>query len=165
MIEHQNANIIGIDPGVDGAICVIPPTAMHVRTYPFKNQTLRDIVKVIQKEVSADPAIMFIERVGARPGQGASAMFTFGKVVGHLEAIAACYGVPMYEVEPKEWQKGLGLGGTGLSYTERKKYFKRKAEAWFPHLSINLSNADAILIAHYAYQKRYYGKVAPPPSG
>lgn len=158
MIEYTTANVIGIDPGVDGGACVIPATGMNIRVYQFKNQSLRDIVKMFQHELT-DPAIMFVEKVGVRPGQGAKAMFTFGKGVGHLEAIAACYSTPLYEVEPKAWQKGLGLGGTGLSYVDRKKMFKRKAEQWFPHLNVNLSNADAILIAHYAWQRRYFGKL------
>src|SRR5262249_42189278 len=48
-----------------------------------------------------------IERGQAMPEQGSSSGFKYGKAVGSLEAVGACYEIPMTIIEPAVWKRAL----------------------------------------------------------
>jgi len=49
-----------------------------------------------------------IEDVAARPGQGVSSMFRFGRATGALEGALAALKIPTTFVSPARWKKDLG---------------------------------------------------------
>lgn len=152
----MTTHIIGIDPGADGAMAILSPG--HLLTvYPFKNKTWRDIADDFIPASFNPKNQVYLEKVGAMPGQGTTSMFTFGKNVGFLIGLFTAYKEPWEEVTPQTWQKALSLGFVKGGKTQRKNAHKAKAQALFPGHHITLATCDAVLIAEYGYRKQYGG--------
>ena len=155
--------IIGIDPGISGAICffedgqVIEIIDMPVMADGKKNkrqingpQTYNEILKRINKFQKKD-IIVIIEQVSAMPGQGVTSMFNFGQSFGVLKGICSAMQLSMFFVRPAKWKKYFGLIKT------EKDASRTKVIEIFPYISSQLSRkkdsnkADAVLIASFFY--------------
>ena len=156
--------IIGIDPGISGAICffkngkIIDVIEMPTMAEGKKNkrqvngsQIYNEISKRINK-IEIQNTRVVIEQVSAMPGQGVTSMFNFGQSFGILKGICSAMQLPMYFVRPAKWKKYFGL------INSEKDASRTKAIEIFPYFSSNLSKkkdsnkADAILIASYYYE-------------
>ena len=155
--------IIGIDPGISGAICFFEDgqvkeiIEMPVMADGKKNkrqingpQTYNEILKRINKFQKKD-IIVVIEQVSAMPGQGVTSMFNFGQSFGVLKGICSAMQLSMHFVRPAKWKKYFGLIKT------EKDASRTKVIEIFPYISSQLSRkkdsnkADAILIASFFY--------------
>ena len=155
--------IIGIDPGISGALCFFEDGQvkeiidMPVMADGKKNkrqingpQTYNEISKRINKFPKKD-IIVVIEQVSAMPGQGVTSMFNFGQSFGVLKGICSAMQLSMYFVRPVKWKKYFGLIKT------EKDASRTKVIEIFPYISSQLSRkkdsnkADAILIASFFY--------------
>jgi crossover junction endodeoxyribonuclease RuvC len=149
--------VAGIDPGKSGALAI---------TYPDGSVQAFDVprVKLKGKDVPAwqewqrswsgafDFAgvdLVVIEDVAARPGQGVTSMFTFGRTLGFAHALAVASGASVQMVTPSVWKGKLGL------LNSSKEASREKATALYPK-SVGLldrvkddGRAEAILLAHY----------------
>ena len=160
--------IIGIDPGISGAICffqngeitdVIDMPSMadgkknkrQINSQQVFNEISERIINIPKKEI-----IVVIEQVSAMPGQGVTSMFNFGQSFGVLKGICSAMQLSMYFVRPAKWKKYYGLIKT------EKDASRTKVIEIFPYISSELSKkkdsnkADAILIANFfnnTYQK------------
>ena len=153
--------IIGIDPGISGAICF------------FENGEIKDVIDMpvmadgkknkkqingsqIFNEIStriknykAENINVVIEQVSAMPGQGVTSMFNFGQSFGVLKGICAAMQLPIFLVRPAKWKKHFEL------INSQKDSSRTKAIQMFPKISSHLSRkkdankADAILIASF----------------
>ena len=153
--------IIGIDPGISGAICFFEdgkvqeiidmPTMAEgkknkrqVNGPQIYNEISLRVNKLQKKEI-----IIVIEQVSAMPGQGVTSMFNFGQSFGVLKGICSAMQLSMYFVRPAKWKKYFNL------INSEKDASRTKAIEVFPYFSSNLSKkkdtnkADAILIASY----------------
>ena len=160
--------IIGIDPGISGAICffvdgkVIEVINMPTMTEGKKNkkqvngaQVYNEISKQVKKFESRDKSRnirVIIEQVSAMPGQGVTSMFNFGQSFGILKGICSAMQLPMYFVRPAKWKKYFNL------INSEKDASRTRAIEIFPYFSSQLSKkkdankADAILIANFYYE-------------
>lgn len=156
---RSSAIFAGIDPGKTGALAIL---------YPDNTAEFFDVprVKLRNKDVPAyaewqtDWSIAMglagvefalIEDVAARPGQGVSSMFKFGRTLGFAHAIVL--GVrPRPAVQfttPTQWKAKLGL------LNSSKGASREKAVNLFPSVEGRLTRvkddgrAEALLIAHY----------------
>jgi len=151
-------NIIGIDPGKSGGIAVIADlvTGPHVDTCKLSG-TERDIYDALepycQWVLQGVPCKAYIEKVHARPGQGVTSMFTFGRNYGFLRGLLIALGIPFEEVTPQKWQKAMGCMSKG-----DKNVTKQKAQQLFPDLKITHATADALLIAEYGRRTEKRGE-------
>jgi len=155
--------IIGIDPGISGAICFFEDGQvkeiidMPVMSDGKKNkrqingpQTYNEILKRINKFQKKD-IIVIIEQVSAMPGQGVTSMFNFGQSFGVLKGICSAMQLSMFFVRPAKWKKYFGLIKT------EKDASRTKVIEIFPYISSQLSRkkdsnkADAVLIASFFY--------------
>ena len=153
--------IIGIDPGITGAICffedgkIIDVVEMPNMAEGKKNkrqvngaQIYHEIYKRIKNLEKKDIKVV-IEQVAAMPGQGVTSMFNFGQSFGVLKGICAAMQIPMYFVRPAKWKKYFNL------INSEKDASRTKAIEMFPKISSILSKkkdankADAILIASF----------------
>ncbi len=154
--------IIGIDPGLTGAIAVIdhgliidihdmPVTAkVSGKGNQVNAALLADIFEEISDTYTREPHVIktvVIERVGAMPEQGVSSMFSFGRSLGVVEGVIAAQGWPVEWVTPQKWKKKFGLIGKDKDaartlcieqHPSQIVYFKRKKD---------IGRADALLIA------------------
>ena len=158
--------IIGIDPGISGAICffengkIIDVVEMPTMTEGKKNkkqvngsQIYNEISKRINK-VDVENIRVVIEQVSAMPGQGVTSMFNFGQSFGILKGICSAMQLPMFFVRPAKWKKYFSL------INSEKDASRTRAIEMFPYFSSYLSKkkdsnkADAILIASF-YNETY----------
>ena len=156
--------IIGIDPGINGAICffkngtVIDLLDMPTMSVGKKNksqvngsQIFNEVKKVTLNENKKE-VLAVIEQVSAMPGQGVTSMFNFGQSFGVLKGVFSAMQIPMDFVTPVKWKKFFNLINTN------KDSSRTKAIEIFPYISSKLSRkkdankADAILIASFYYQ-------------
>jgi len=155
--------IIGIDPGISGAICFFEDgqvkeiIEMPVMADGKKNkrqingpQVYNEILKKINKFQKKD-IIVVIEQVSAMPGQGVTSMFNFGQSFGVLKGICSAMQLSMFFIRPAKWKKYFGLIKT------EKDASRTKVIEIFPYISSELSRkkdsnkADAVLIASFFY--------------
>ena len=160
--------IIGIDPGISGAICFFKngevkeildmPTMAEgkknkrqINGPQIYNEISKRIINIPKKEV-----VVVIEQVSAMPGQGVTSMFNFGQSFGVLKGICSAMQLSMHFVRPAKWKKYFNLIKT------KKDASRTKVIEIFPYISSQLSRkkdsnkADAILIASFynnTYQK------------
>lgn len=146
---YKDRLIIGIDPGAAGGIGVYSITQGRLIMAIKMPETPTDLLAFLK--LHSLNSKCYLEKVGGIPGNGANAMFNFGRGYGHLEmALLACR-IPTETVTPQKWQKEFQLGGCGktMSKTEWKNKLKAKAQQLFPTFNVTLATCDAMLIALY----------------
>tara|TARA_B100000029_G_C16768738_1_gene664682 strand:- start:7 stop:501 length:495 start_codon:yes stop_codon:yes gene_type:complete len=153
--------IIGIDPGISGAICF------------FENGEVKDVIEMPSmadgkknkrqvngsqiyneifsriKDLPKKNIFVVVEQVSAMPGQGVTSMFNFGQSFGIIKGICSAMQLSIHFVRPAKWKKYFNLIKT------EKDASRTKAIEIFPYISQKLSRkkdsnkADAILIASF----------------
>ena len=151
--------LIGIDPGVSGALSVyehkklIEVLDMPTMSEGKKNKKQINSAQLsleIKKRINgSDENAVVIEHVTAMPGQGVTSMFNFGQSFGVIKGICSAFNLPVYFVRPVKWKKHFNLIGSS------KDASRTKAIEMFPSFSDNMARkkdankADAILIGRY----------------
>ena len=160
--------IIGIDPGITGAICFFEDgevkDIIEMPNMPDGKKNKRQIngsqifneISFRIKDIPKNEILVVIEQVSAMPGQGVTSMFNFGQSFGVIKGICSAMQLSMHFVRPAKWKKYYSL------IKCEKDASRTKAIEIFPYISSELSKkkdsnkADAILIAsffHNTYQK------------
>ena len=160
--------IIGIDPGITGAICFFEDgevkDIIEMPNMPDGKKNKRQIngsqifneISFRIKDIPKNEILVVIEQVSAMPGQGVTSMFNFGQSFGVIKGICSAMQLSMHFVRPAKWKKYYSL------IKCEKDASRTKAIEIFPYISSKLSKkkdsnkADAILIAsffHNTYQK------------
>lgn len=155
-ITRQTA-YIGIDPGKSGGIAILYMDEVIAAKTPVTPADIYSHLKTYSRKCTA-----VIEQVGGYIGEGqpGSAMFNFGRGVGHLEmALLAC-GIPAESVPPRKWQKAMGISSRKKTETKAqwKSRLKSVAQRLFPSENVTLATADALLIAEYC-RRKYEGRL------
>ena len=158
--------IIGIDPGLTGAIAVLEDKKvielfeMPVMAEGKKNKkqlNSAQLVKLLKDNIDNkknEEVSVVVEQVNAMPGQGVTSMFNFGQSFGAIKGICAALGLPIFFVRPSKWKKHFEL------INSSKDSSRTKVIEMYPVLSSRLSKkkdvnkADAILIARYFSETR-----------
>jgi hypothetical protein len=146
--------IIGVDPGVSGAISVLEnKKVIEVYDMPTmidgkknKKQVNGSQVSNILKERlnGSEEIIVVVEHVNAMPGQGVTSMFNFGQSFGVIKGVCSALSLPIYFVRPNKWKKHFNLIKTN------KDASRTKVIQVYPEISSKLSRkkdsnkADAI---------------------
>ena len=150
--------IVGIDPGASGAIAFFDPKAgtldvhdMPVMEIERSGKTKREINPTLLANILHDHwghNIVWLEKVGAMPGQGVSSMFQFGRGVGMIEGVLAAMHMPINYVTPQAWQKAVGVrGGKDGSRLRAMELFPKYSDLF--RLKKWDGRAEAALIAWY----------------
>ena len=156
--------IIGIDPGLSGAIAVLENNkVLNIFDIPVMSEGKKNkrrlnsalLVNLLKENItdSEDVAIV-VEQVNAMPGQGVTSMFNFGQTFGAIKGICAALELPIYFVRPSKWKKHFEL------INSSKDASRTKAIEMYPKLSNQLSKkkdvnkSDAILIAKFYSETR-----------
>lgn len=142
--------ILGIDPGVTGAVAFYFPEA--------PDRIAVDDVPVAGGEISAPhlaslirryaPTMAVIEKVAAMPKQGVVSVFNFGRSYGDVRGVVGALNIPLHFVTPQKWKKHFGL-------TSDKDMSRMLAIRMFPgaadHFKLKKHDgrAEAALIALY----------------
>ena len=157
--------IIGIDPGLSGAIAILEDkkvfsvSDMPVMAEGKKNKrqlNSAQLVNIIRENTNPKEDIaVVVEQVNAMPGQGVTSMFNFGQTFGSIKGICAALGLPIFFVRPSKWKKHFNL------INSSKDSSRTKVIEMYPSLSSQLAKkkdvnkSDAILIARYYCDTRF----------
>ena len=137
--------IIGIDPGITGAICffengeVIDVIDMPTMAEGKKNKRQingRQIYNEISSRIEnykLNNIKVVVEQVSAMPGQGVTSMFNFGQSFGAIKGICAAMQLPIFFVRPAKWKKYFNL------INSQKDASRTKVIEIFPKISPILS--------------------------
>ena len=156
--------IIGIDPGLSGAIAILENNkVLHLFDMPVMSEGKKNkrqlnsaqLVKLLKDNIEdKDDSCVVVEQVNAMPGQGVTSMFNFGQTFGAIKGICAALGFPIFFVRPSKWKKHFEL------INSSKDSSRTKAIEMYPSLSNQLSKkkdvnkSDAILIARFFSETR-----------
>ncbi len=156
--------IIGIDPGLSGAIAILEDNKvlnifdMPVMAEGKKNKrqlNSAQLVNIIRENTaSIDEVAVVVEQVNAMPGQGVTSMFNFGQTFGAIKGVCAALNLPIFFVRPSKWKKYFEL------INASKDSSRTKVIEMYPSLSNQLSKkkdvnkSDAILIARFYSETR-----------
>jgi crossover junction endodeoxyribonuclease RuvC len=114
------ARYLGIDPGLGGGFALIetkegapPAFVAGLRTPVIRHKgkglvDARELLVWLTDLGRIDQAV--IEQVAARPGQGVTSAFTFGRATGAIETLAQLMAETVVWTTPSVWKKDLGLG-------------------------------------------------------
>ena len=151
--------IIGIDPGLSGAIAVLENNkVLNIFDIPVMSEGKKNkrqlnsalLVNLLKENINKEEEVaVVVEQVNAMPGQGVTSMFNFGQTFGALKGICAALELPIFFVRPSKWKKHFEL------INSSKDASRTKAIEMYPRLSGHLSKkkdvnkSDAILIARF----------------
>ncbi len=167
---------IGIDPGQNGAMCIMwpdnGPTPGQITTLSFKDENPHKIADTLRIAKERGPLLVAIEDVSSRHNQGVKSTFTFGFNVGLLHGFLVSHSIPYVTVRPQEWQSGVWIrqdkvmlpasGSSKKPKPDPKKTSINAARRLFPDVSLFRTPkcttphdgiADALLICDYARRK------------
>ncbi len=151
--------IIGIDPGINGAISIIEnKKIIEVYDTPTmidgkKNKRQingAQVTNIFKERLNGEKeVVVVVEHVNAMPGQGVTSMFNFGQSFGVIKGICAALNLPIYFVRPVKWKKHFNLIKTNKDASRTKVIEVYPEIASKLHRKKDSNRADAILIALY----------------
>ncbi|MGO9430693.1 hypothetical protein [Rhodoblastus sp.] len=108
--------ILGIDPGVFGAIATLNKDRdlLSVEDMPVLSEGSKNrktvnaplLASIIYKSLAK---VAFCELVGSRPGEGVVGAFGFGRSRGVIEGVLAAAGIPAFMLAPPAWKRLVGI--------------------------------------------------------
>lgn len=162
--------LVGIDPGLDGALAVVDlhhdgqlPHLLSVTPTPTlayqtrKKQRRRDydvpamerLVRMAGSSPAATVGGVYLERQGARPGQGVTSTFSTGMGFGLWRGLVIGAGLPLVTVQPQIWRRACGLAkGKAASLRVAIERFPTQFPA---QLRRHDGAADAVLLAYFGW--------------
>ena len=91
--------IIGIDPGLSGAIAILENNkVLNIFDMPVMSEGKKNkrqlnsaqLVNLIKENIiSKEEVTVVVEQVNAMPGQGVTSMFNFGQTFGAIKGVCA----------------------------------------------------------------------------
>jgi crossover junction endodeoxyribonuclease RuvC len=156
--------IIGIDPGLSGAVavltpdgtlealCDVPTLVLSTSRGTRQEYDAGGMVALLQPYAGPQTHVV-IEEAQAMPGQGTRSMCTIGLGFGVWLGILATLGLAHTRVRPGVWKRALGL-------TRDKEQARWRAMQLFPSADLrhkkHHGRAEALLLGLYGWQ-RWHG--------
>ena len=141
--------IMGIDPGISGAVAFyFPDQRAGISAYD---------VPIVGKEINASalhdlihqyaPDLAVIEIVHSMPKQGVASSFNFGMSYGIAKGVVGSLHIPTINVAPTKWKKHFGL----TAYKEQARALAISTWPFSEHFRRKKDNgrAEAALLALY----------------
>jgi len=159
--------VIGIDPGITGAVAFLPPPgngvfgfAVNVIDLPVYQDGKHQMINAVKLasilrswyqtpglDLLNTDIMVYVEQVSAMPGQGVAGMFNFGTSYGIILGVVGALGMPLTLVRPQAWKKRAGL------LHREKDEARTLAQRLYPQIDLSrkkdIGRADAILIARF----------------
>ena len=145
--------LVGIDPGLSGAIALAGPDNVSAWDMPLLNDGTKkqlDLLNIIDLLKSfPETSKVVLEKAQPMPRDGSMGSFRYGEVYGALKALIVSMKLPLIEVAPITWKtKIVGKG-------KDKDASRMLVMQLFPQLSKQFqikkshNRAEAILLTEY----------------
>jgi crossover junction endodeoxyribonuclease RuvC len=148
---------VGIDPGISGAIVVLEddqpiewfsmPTMMVGKANRVNPFDLSSRLEYLLR--GRDEVTVYIENVGAMPGQGVTSMFSFGHSAGVAFGVAGALGHPVKFIAPGVWKKRASLTGSDKDAARSAAILRWPGWQVLSQKGRGQAYADAALLAVY----------------
>jgi len=171
-MKRENETVyVGIDPGAKGYICALAPASRSINFLSNEEKPKYLFDSVINLASNFNVKMIMIEDVHSIPNSSAKSNFNFGFNLGLLYGILGSAGCGIDKVQPKIWQKHIGIitpvrkkGAPKIAPAIRSKKLKNDVaaicERLYPEVSIRGpkgglldGKSDALMIAHFASHK------------
>lgn len=158
--------ILACDPGLSGAFCFyvpetgqmdvakMPTTMQQIGRKKYKRRVIdeQEIFNIVTTFANAGALALFIEDVGGRPHQSASAAFNFGLGCGAVRMAAIANGMHFEAIPPAKWKAALQVpSDKDLSRDRASQLIPTHAHLWQKKSQDGL--AEACMIALYVYRR------------
>lgn len=169
--------IIGVDPGIKGAFCVLEvlgnPNSigkrevklLFVSDFPLYKEIKNKLKETTRNRIdlkslalllemnSQGVNLVLIEDVGKRAtGADPLSHFAFGYATGAVHGIFSLIGIPIEKIKPEVWKAEFGLSSDKNKSIELAKRLVPESKE-FLTLKSHDGRAEAILLAYLAAQK------------
>lgn len=146
--------ILGIDPGVAGALVLAYDSTLVIHDMPVVEVRGKRVIdcsllaSLIRTGFPYQPNMVVLEHVQGVQGSGATSAFAFGRGFGLVEGVVTALGLPLTLVRPQTWTKALGVSrdkgqhrlAAGQLWPAHAGYFARVKDD---------GRADAALLCHW----------------
>lgn len=158
--------LVAIDPGLQGAFALYDTqrVSMHIVDMPTaavgrsakKDKTIVDFAATnallaAYRDIGATHLV--IEEVGGRPGQGASAAFSFGFGAGGLHSAAQMLGYSIEPVTPVKWKGDMRCPSDSSKAIRARATQLMPAHAHLWPLAKHDGRAEAAMLALWGERK------------
>jgi len=161
-------NIVGIDPGLSGAIALFDGKDLYAFDMPVlsysvsggktrKEINIGKLANIITQ--AGSPRNAYMEAINGRSSQGGFTEFRFGESYGMAKAALVLTGTPYELISPQKWKNYFGLKKTkGMTTPEFKTLSRELAMKMFPTRAKRFERkkddgrAEAALIALYGLE-------------
>ena len=146
--------VIGIDPGVSGAVAFVSTDGIVVDDMPaIEVRGKRHVCPhgLRRLLVGVDPdsvASVVLEHVQGVQGTGATSAFSFGRSFGLVEGVVSGLALPMVLVRPQAWTKALGLSRDKGAHRQAAANLWPRQASLFARVKDD-GRADAALLCHW----------------
>lgn len=152
--------VIGIDPGVSGALAFVFLDRIEVADMPTievrgkRHVCAHGLRSTLLGRITDDAvAAVVLEHVQGVQGTGATSAFSFGRSFGLVEGVVAGLSLPLTLVRPQAWTKALGVSrDKGAHRQAAANLWPRQAEL-FARVKDD-GRADAALLCHWWIRQR-----------
>jgi crossover junction endodeoxyribonuclease RuvC len=146
--------VIGIDPGVSGAVAFVSTDGIVVDDMPaIEVRGKRHVCPhgLRRLLVGVDPdsvASVVLEHVQGVQGTGATSAFSFGRSFGLVEGVVAGLSLPLVLVRPQAWTKALGVSRDKGAHRQAAANLWPRQASLFARVKDD-GRADAALLCHW----------------
>lgn len=150
--------ILGIDPGLQGALALMDGDGIHIHDIPLikltkakKSQTMVDtyeLARIIDNLNNKPIQKVCIESVHAMPKQGVTSCFNFGKTFGIILGVVAANFIPVTLVTPQEWKRTLRVPADKDGARLRASQLMPKCSHYW-NLKKHDGRAEAAMLAYW----------------
>lgn len=148
--------MIGVDPGINGAICKLKHGRMFsIHDMPTKkivvgkkNRNTIDLIELRKILIELKPTVAYVEKLQSRPHHGGVQNFNMGMAYGQILGALAMFNCRIELVTPQAWKKSLGVtSDKQTSVDAYHQIFHNHPD--LVKLKKHVDRAEAALIAYY----------------
>lgn len=148
--------IIGVDPGLDGAIALldVKEWTLEVHDMPTYSRTKSKTKRFIDPDLLSnildkeDATVLYLEAVTASPQMGTVSAFSFGEAKGIVLGVAGALRIPVTQVTPVMWKRRMDTPADKTEALGRaRQLFPASGEVF--HAKTHADRAEASIIALY----------------
>jgi Holliday junction resolvasome RuvABC endonuclease subunit len=115
--------ILGVDPGIHGAVAVLTQDGQLVEVFDMPTMEVK-VGKATKNRISPEllvaelrgraeyTAAAYIEAVSASPQMGVTSSFAFGEALGIIKGVLAAMNIPVRMVPPAKWKRDMNLNAS-----------------------------------------------------